>query len=109
MLELPDPYQKEADFQRAIVQMARICGWQVYHTADSRRSTPGFPDLVLWHPQWEQVLFRELKTEKGVASQTQKDVLLSLTAAGADARIWRPSDWELIEGTLTGERGLWQV
>ena len=100
-----DPYPREADFQRVVVQMARICGWQVYHTANSRRSTPGFPDLVLWHPQWERVIFRELKTQHGQISVAQDDVLQSLTAAGADARVWRPSDWDIIEETLTGQRG----
>ena len=38
---------KESDFQRAVIEMARLHGWLVYHTHDSRRSAPGFPDLVL--------------------------------------------------------------
>ena len=37
----------EKAFQTAVVELAELCGWKVYHTYDSRRSAPGFPDLVL--------------------------------------------------------------
>ena len=36
----------EKQFQSHIVQYAKMRGWLVYHTHDSRRSEPGFPDLV---------------------------------------------------------------
>lgn len=38
-------------------------------------------------------IFRELKTEKGYLSEAQVLWLAKLTAAGADADVWRPSDW----------------
>jgi hypothetical protein len=39
---------RESVFQDQIVGLARFYGWdRVYHTHDSRRSHPGFPDLVL--------------------------------------------------------------
>jgi hypothetical protein len=41
---------READFQATIVETARTLGWLIYHTHDSRRSSPGFPDLVLVRP-----------------------------------------------------------
>ena len=37
----------EAQFQEAVVQLARLTGWLVYHTFDSRRSQAGYPDLTL--------------------------------------------------------------
>lgn len=49
----------EAAFQVRVVTLARDHGWRAYHTHDSRRSDPGFPDLVLVRPP--RVLFVELK------------------------------------------------
>ena len=37
----------EKKFQAAVLQIANMYGWLAYHTHDSRRSAPGFPDLVL--------------------------------------------------------------
>ena len=37
----------EAEMQALIVEAAGWGGWMVYHTFDSRRSQPGFPDLIL--------------------------------------------------------------
>ena len=48
-----------------VVDLARTLGWRVYHTYDSRRSQPGFPDLVLVR---ERILFLELKSETGKLS-----------------------------------------
>ena len=82
----------EKQWQKFVTDLADTGGWEWYHVGDSRRSKPGFPDLVLWHSAKKQVLFRELKTEKGVTSKDQKRVLASLACAGADTDIWRPSD-----------------
>ena len=37
--------ETEKGFQAAVVELARLRGWLVYHTYDSRRSAKGFPDL----------------------------------------------------------------
>ena len=39
--------QHERHLQDRLIEAARLCGWRVYHTFDSRRSQPGFPDLVM--------------------------------------------------------------
>ena len=78
----------EKQFQSHVVQFAKVMHWQVYHTYDSRRSEPGFPDLLLVR---ERVLFRELKSEKGRISLAQKQWGDKLIRAGADFKIWRPS------------------
>jgi hypothetical protein len=93
----------ERDFQRQVLALARLCGWDHYHTHDSRRSREGFPDLVLWHPI-RGVIFAELKTETGRVRPEQEQVLVGLRAAGARAYLWRPSDWPMIEETLIGRR-----
>ena len=37
----------EAEFQAQVVELARLRGWRTHHHYDSRRSTPGWPDLVM--------------------------------------------------------------
>lgn len=94
------PAQTEKEFQQAVVDALRVAGFTVYHTYDSRRSAPGFPDIVAVRPRTQQVLFREIKTEKGKVSIAQELWLDALQKAGADAGVWRPSDWKAIERTL---------
>lgn len=89
----------ERQLQEHVVALAKQLGWMVYHTYDSRRSQPGFPDLVLVRGV---VLYRELKAVNGVLSPEQKAWLQCLRVAGADAGVWRP--WHLLDGTV--ERAL---
>lgn len=97
-----EPSEKE--FQQAVLELAAMYGWRAYHTYDSRKSASGFPDLVLVHPLQRRVIFAELKTNAGSVSVAQKDWMLDLLRAGADARLWRPSDWDIeIEPALRGE------
>jgi hypothetical protein len=51
----------EAEWQQSVVSLARLYGWRVYHTHDSRHSTAGFPDLVL--VRGRRLIFLELKRE----------------------------------------------
>ena len=39
-------HMSEKDWQQAVIDYARLRGYLVYHTHDSRRSEPGFPDLI---------------------------------------------------------------
>lgn len=91
----------EADLQRTIIEYAQLNGWLVYHTHDSRHSAAGFPDLTLVR---ERVIFAELKSEKGQLSADQQVWVARLKAAGADAQVWRPSDWDQIAETLRRAR-----
>jgi len=91
----------EEQFQRAVMDLARVSGWLVYHTHDSRRSQPGFPDLVLVHPKRGRLLFRELKATKGRVSPAQHEWLDALRAVGVDAAVWRPVHW--VEGAVRRE------
>ena len=80
---------------------ALTLGWIVYHTHDSRRSEPGFPDLVLVNPRQGRILWRELKKEKGRVSVEQRKWLDALRAAGQDVGVWRPAD--LLEERIVAE------
>ena len=89
--------QTEKDFQAAVVEYARLNGWLCYHTYDSRRSEPGFPDIVAVR---ERSVFIELKSEIGRLSIDQDKWLTRLEKAGAEVHVWKPSDWPEIEATL---------
>jgi hypothetical protein len=93
----------EAAFMRQVIQLAVLYGWLPYHTFDSRRSQPGFPDVVLVHRKRGLCLYRELKSDTGRLSPAQQDWLAALTAAGQDAAVWRPSQWPAIQALLTGQ------
>lgn len=91
----------ERDFQQSVIDLAHIYGFAlVYHTHDSRRSVPGFPDLVI--TGHGRCIFAELKTERGRLSQAQKEWLASLEeCAGVETYVWRPSSWEEIHRILS--------
>jgi hypothetical protein len=90
----------EKQFQAQVVELAGYCGWLCYHTHDSRRSAPGFPDLVLVRPP--RLIFAELKTETGKLRPEQKAWLEALTGCieASESRLWRPRDLEEIQTLL---------
>ena len=72
-----------------------LFGWLCYHTHDSRRSEPGFPDIVMVRPP--SVLFAELKTDTGRVTPAQRMWLEALgRCPGIEAYVWRPSDFDAI-------------
>jgi hypothetical protein len=88
----------EAKFQAEVIKLAKSLGWHVYHTYDSRRSEPGFPDLVLVR---ERVIFAETKKESGKQTKDQFAWEGWLLDADAQCYCWRPSDWAEIVRILT--------
>ena len=90
----------ERDFQRMVIDLADLTGWVLqYHTYDSRRSNPGFPDLVLVRPP--RILFIELKAQKGVITPAQKLWKEALDKCpGVESYIWRPTDGDEAQRTL---------
>ena len=96
------PRLTEAQFQRQVIDLAKLNGYTlIYHTHDSRRSQPGFPDLVLISEQRGRALFRELKTETGRVSPAQFSWVSGMLMAKLDVGVWRPSD--LKSGRITRE------
>jgi VRR-NUC domain len=92
----------EKRFQAQVVELARMSGFTTYHTYDSRRSSPGFPDLVIVKKGMGRPIFAELKTNKGKLSEPQeewKEILEEIP--GANYKLWRPSSWSEIEQILT--------
>ena len=89
--EVPAPSEKE--FQSDVIDLAKRHGWMTYHTYDSRRSEPGFLDLVL------------LRGEVAIISELKKSESERLTAEQAnwfeaweavrriEVRLWTPERW----------------
>jgi hypothetical protein len=81
----------EAELQAAIVELAQLLGWRVYHTHDSRHSAAGFPDLVL--VRGRRLVFAELKTGRRRVTEEQARWLAALGEAGVETHVWREDDW----------------
>ncbi len=96
-----DPLEKEWDYQlfNSKKGLAPMLGWRLcYHTLRSKGSQSGFPDRVLVR---DRVIFAELKREKGVVTDAQREWLDGLAAVGAEVYLWRPSDLDEIAEILS--------
>lgn len=93
------PKITEKAFQQTVTDYARLMGWKIYHPFDSRRSTPGYPDLTLCRRG--RAIFAELKTDTGKLSPYQRDWITELEQVeGIEVYIWRPADWDTIAEVL---------
>lgn len=82
---------REKDFLEQIRELAKIFGWEYYHTWQSIHSPRGFPDIVLVRPP--RIIFAELKSSSGKLSPAQKRWLDQLMQCpGVEAYLWRPED-----------------
>jgi hypothetical protein len=91
----------EADFQRRVMDTARLAGWMCCHYRPSinrrgRWSTAvegdkGAPDLIL--AKAGRVLLAELKSDRGRATLEQRTWLAQL---GSHGRLWAPANWEAV-------------
>jgi hypothetical protein len=89
----------EDELLAAVLELAKWLRLLAYHTRDSRRSAPGFPDLVIAGPRG--VLFPELKSARGRLRPAQVTWKYMLLASGQAWRLWTPADWA--DGTIERE------
>jgi len=80
---------KEKELQSSVLEQLRWMGWLCYHTFDSRRSQPGFPDVVA--VKGSRLMFVEFKTEKGKVKYEQTEWLSWLAFAHDEVYLVRPS------------------
>jgi VRR-NUC domain-containing protein len=93
------PVGREQGWQDTVTRAARLLGWLVYHTYDSRRSVAGFPDLVML--RGARCIVAELKTETGQVKPDQKRWLEAFHLIPlVEVYVWRPSDWKKVEDVL---------
>jgi len=91
----------ERELQANVIEMAERLGLLVFHPYDSRRSLPGFPDLVVVGKR--SVYFVELKRQNGrlrPEQQAWRDRLAAVEEADGSVKhfVWRPNHW--LEGTI---------
>ena len=113
------PAETERDFQRSVMELAELSGWETFHcrtsmqqgrylTATTGTMAKGWPDLLLIHRSRQKLIFAELKSDKGSLRPDQSRVLSLLwqlvegpTREWAEVHVWHPKDWATIEATLT--------
>lgn len=90
----------EEHFLQKVVSFARLYGWDYHHEHDSRRSTPGWPDLELVRPPRHiraelkvHESDRELKGEQRRINEVLRQV------PGLEVYVWTPRD--LDSGLIT--------
>lgn len=105
----------EREYQKQIVELARMSGWVVFHHHDSRRQVApgvfvgdkdakGFPDLILLRPP--QVLVIEVKRELGKTTPEQDEWLQRWSECGVPTFVARPSTWPEVERAIRSTRPL---
>src|SRR3954470_13142677 len=90
----------ERDLQANVTDCAGRLGWLIFHPYDSRRSTPGYPDLTLVHPRSGALIFAELKTTTGKLTAAKRVWRDALAARNRRVFVWRPAQW--VDGTIQG-------
>lgn len=86
----------ERGFQDAVTQCLWLHGYLTYHTHDSRRSQPGFPDIVAVHPKTGYVWVGELKSTTGKVTDAQQEWIDAFQAGGIDADVYWPDHLDII-------------
>jgi len=97
----------EYDFQRRVMDCAKLHGWKRLHIRASPQrfgqswrvpyeGDSGLPDLIL--ARAGMVLLAELKTATGKTTPEQQ---AWLAAAGVNGRLWRPAQWNEILAELS--------
>mgnify|MGYP001569186068 CR=1 FL=1 len=86
----------ERELSQSVVDLARVLKWKVHRTWLSIHSPAGMTDLIL--ARKGQLLFVELKSEKGKLSPAQLEWIDALHTVGdfnegVRTYVWRPSDW----------------
>lgn len=100
-------FKSEAAFQKHVIALAKLAGWEVFHQGDMRHilSGVGYPDLTLISQREPRVIFAELKTNTGETSAEQvryAAVISSLGIRGVEYYLWRPKHLEKIKQVLKG-------
>jgi VRR-NUC domain len=90
----------ERQLQDAVLELAKLKGWRVYHAWRSDHSPTGFPDLVCVRVENRgccgergRLLAIELKRRNKRPTKEQTDWLLDMAAAGVEVYDVSPAEW----------------
>jgi hypothetical protein len=106
--------QDERALERFVVRVAHFHGWCGFHVSFSHGAVTGVHKIGLgsdhydsdgW-PDWcfvrERVIYRELKGAGKYPTPAQRRWGAKLLAAGADWKVWKPTDEDEILATFRG-------
>lgn len=86
----------EAELSRAIREVLKLHGCRCYTTEQGyrrsrggTRTSPGIPDLLVFHPRTRRFIFVELKTPGGKVTPAQKEFGLLADGCGVAHEVWR--------------------
>lgn len=97
-----DRHMTEKTLQKRCELALRELGCYVYHPYDSRKSSPGYPDITAVSPDGRLGFF-ELKTEKGRLSEYQGRWLNRLAKTDVTVAVIRPSDYDALIAWARGD------
>ena len=96
------PPMTEAQLQDAVITAAELWGWRWHHETDSRRTRPGWPDLLLVRDGLCLVL--EMKSATGRVTEEQAEWIEALGAVdGITAAVIRPNSLDAVARVLAGQ------
>jgi VRR-NUC domain len=98
------PSMTEKQFEGRLVEIAEAFGWDHYHPWLSIHSPTGWPDEAFLKPP--QLIFVEVKSEKGKLTERQEYFIGLLRACGQRVYVWRPSDIAEAMEILSGRKPL---
>jgi len=93
----------EAALETTLRTYLASAGYLAYHTHNSKRSAPGFPDWAVIHPDGGPLFLWELKSQSQSAqpSPAQRRWLEALSkATTVETGLYRPSDWPRMQRLL---------
>jgi hypothetical protein len=101
MVDLSSPAEgcSEDEFRAKIIKLAKLCGYEHYHTHDSRRSAEGFPDDHfgrLWGEQRLVVFEAKVPPRKPTEKQRLWIRIYEGLGPQAVAMVVYPDQWPLI-------------
>ncbi len=86
-------------------RLRRLCvehlGLLFYHPFLSKRSTPGWPDVAIVHPDGGPLYLWELKSASGTITPAQRRWLDALErVTRVETGVYRPQDWARMQHLL---------
>lgn len=95
----------EKAFMSAVLRVAKQHDWLCYHTHDSRKSAPGYPDVTLARLPGPgrpgEVIWAELKVEAPLTIEQERWLATLSHVQHTEAHLWRPADMPVILARLS--------
>lgn len=92
-LPLDPAIETEGQLESKLRLYAKGLGKLYYHTFNSKRSDPGYPDCSILDPQGGTLWVVELKSEDGVVSPAQRRWLEALSkVTRVETGVYKPSN-----------------